>query len=279
MSLIVLDELVQSLISKKGPEKLTEQEAAVFARCKSQVFRNCAIGGSVATATRKLNSFSRLALAGGASFLTAIWSLHKSVDSCVDHILAMDGSRMQYELKKINRARKQECEGGVARDGGRRRILDKFGNDPEKMQLFSKHFYCEEVFNDSTPGQPKSYYRQRNLYVDDQRTADGSSSQVSDKKGVLHNQRNDDSNIKMRNPTAEIKQVPIISGIHVFGYGDPIDVLFGHSSPNEELHHPDESGNSAKVQSHRQRRARRRHKVRHRHQESFNLGVAQFQGA
>ncbi|KMS98843.1 hypothetical protein BVRB_3g068230 [Beta vulgaris subsp. vulgaris] len=264
MSLIVLDELVQSLISKKGPEKLTEQEAAVFARCKSQVFRNCAIGGSVATglswmATRKLNSFSRLALAGGASFLTAIWSLHKSVDSCVDHILAMDGSRMQYELKKI--------------------ILDKFGNDPEKMQLFSKHFYCEEVFNDSTPGQPKSYYRQRNLYVDDQRTADGSSSQVSDKKGVLHNQRNDDSNIKMRNPTAEIKQVPIISGIHVFGYGDPIDVLFGHSSPNEELHHPDESGNSAKVQSHRQRRARRRHKVRHRHQESFNLGVAQFQGA
>lgn len=257
MAAIALDELFRSLLSKTGQEKMTSQEANVFVGWKSQTIRSCAALGSVATgltwvATRKMSSFNRATVAGGAGFFTVMWRLRRSVDSCVDRILGMDGSRMQHELKKI--------------------ILEKYGNDPEKMRLFSKHFYCEELFSDSTPGHPKSVYRQRHTYVDEHRTADGDTNHESTKKGVINQPRSDDSNVKVKSSSSEIKQVPINPGINIFGYGDPLDVLFGDSSANEELAQPDESGSSAKVQSRSQKRARRRHRIRHRHQESGQLG-------
>ncbi|XP_021776096.1 uncharacterized protein LOC110739927 isoform X1 [Chenopodium quinoa] len=165
----------------------------------------------------------------------------------------MDGSRMQYELEKI--------------------ILEKYGNDPEKMKPFSKYFYREEIFNDSTPGCSKPIYRQQHLHVDNHRTTDDNMNHESAKKGVYHQQRKDDSNVNLRSPGVENKQSSVQPGISIFGYGDPLDVLFGYSSTNEEPHHlPDESGNSAKVQSRSQKRAHRRHRLRHRNQETLALG-------
>ncbi|KAL2922623.1 Vezatin [Bienertia sinuspersici] len=252
MSVILLDELFQSLLSNKGEEQMTNQEIKIYNGWKSQALKSFAVGGAVATGLTWI----------GIGFLTGIGRLNESIDSCVEHILGMDGSRMQHELKKI--------------------ILEKYGNNPKKMQPFSKHFYCEEVFNDLTLGQPQPVFRQRHVYVEDHRTADGNSHHEAIKKGAKHQQRNDDSKVKLKSSSTEIKQVPVaVPTISILGYGDPLDVLFGHSSTNEELQQPDESGNS-KAESHRQKRARRKHRLRHRHQESesvsVSLGMAQLQG-
>lgn len=64
----------------------------------------------------------------------------------------------------------------------------------------------------------------------------------------------------------------IYPGISRFGYGDPLDVLFGGSSSNEEPLQPDESENLGKVQSRSQKRARRRHRLRHGRQDSLLMG-------
>lgn len=76
------------------------------------------------------------------------------------------------------------------------------------MQLYSKYFYGEEVFNDSTPGLPKLVYRPRNLYMDDQ-TSDVNTSQESVERGLYHARRNDDTNIKLKTPSSEIKKNPV----------------------------------------------------------------------
>uniref|UniRef100_A0A803MT09 Uncharacterized protein n=2 Tax=Chenopodium quinoa TaxID=63459 RepID=A0A803MT09_CHEQI len=186
-----LDELFRSLLSKTGQEKMTTQESKVFVEWKSQAIKSCAVGSGVASglawiATRKWRTANRVIPIAGAGFLTASWAFGKSVNTCADRILQMDGSRMQYELEKI--------------------ILEKYGNDPEKMKPFSKHFYCEEIFNDSTPGRPKSIYRQRHLHVDNHRTTDNNTNHESAKKGVYYQQREDDSNVKLKSPSAENKQ-------------------------------------------------------------------------
>ncbi|XP_021853562.2 uncharacterized protein [Spinacia oleracea] len=189
-----LNDLFQSLISKTGHDKITNEESNVFVDWKSRASNSCAFRGTVASglawiATRKWRTANRVLPVTGAFLLTVGWTFSKSVDSCVDRILGMDGSRMQYELEKI--------------------ILEKYGNDPEKMKPFSKHFYCEEIFNDSAPGRPKSVYRQRHLYVDDQRTTNENLKHESAKKGVNHQHKKDDSNVKLKSPNAETKQVPI----------------------------------------------------------------------
>lgn len=77
------------------------------------------------------------------------------------------------------------------------------------MQLYSKYFYCEEVFNDSTPGLPKLVYRPRNLYMDEHRTSDVNTSQESTERGLYHPRKNDDTNIKPKTPSSEIKKNPV----------------------------------------------------------------------
>ncbi|XP_070681019.1 uncharacterized protein [Malus domestica] len=48
--------------------------------------------------SKKLNTFIRLNLSGGAAALFGLWSLSRSLNSCVSHFLSQDGSRMQAEL-------------------------------------------------------------------------------------------------------------------------------------------------------------------------------------
>jgi hypothetical protein len=55
--------------------------------------------------------------------------------------------------------------------------VTKYQDDPQKMQLISKHFYSEKVFDDSD--QPKLRWRYRNFFSDNvahgQRTHEGDS--------------------------------------------------------------------------------------------------------
>lgn len=251
----VLIDLIQVLKSKEGQERITRQEADFFNCCKSQAIKGFAVGGSIATglvwvASRKLNTFLRFNLAGGAGFITGMWRSRESIDSCVDRILAMDGSRMQHELRKI--------------------VLEKYGDNPQRMQAFARHFYSEEVLSDSTLGHPKSVYRQRNSYRNDERIANSNNYGVPDanKDAVYRHQRNEDSrSLKLERSAVGIMQARINPGVDMAGYGDPLEVLLGYSPANEESHQPDDSTISD-VQSRSQRRAHRRHKMRHCHRDS-----------
>lgn len=44
-----------------------------------------------------LNTFTL----AGAGFLFVAWNMNKALDSCVDHILGLDGTRMQQELNRM----------------------------------------------------------------------------------------------------------------------------------------------------------------------------------
>lgn len=46
------------------------------------------------------------------------------------------------------------------------RILRKYGDDSTTMQLITKHFYSEKVFDDSTTNLPKIRWRHRNFFSD-----------------------------------------------------------------------------------------------------------------
>uniref|UniRef100_A0A7C9E2D8 Uncharacterized protein n=1 Tax=Opuntia streptacantha TaxID=393608 RepID=A0A7C9E2D8_OPUST len=249
-------ELINVLNSKE--EKINQQEGQVFLECKNRAIKGFAIGGSIATgvvwvASRKLNNFLRVNLAGGAGFLAGMWGLKESIDSSVNRILEMEGTRMQHELRKI--------------------VVEKYGNNPQRMKPFSKHFYVEEVMNDSAPGNPKSVYRQRNIYVEEQQIANRDTYGVPDvnESDMYHQLRNGS---KLRTG-AGARQVHINPAVAMAAYGDPLEVLFGGYAPaNDEPLQPDDSITSAKAQTRSQRRAHRRHRMRNRQTESSLLEEA-----
>ncbi|KAA3455734.1 hypothetical protein EPI10_018729 [Gossypium australe] len=115
-----LFELEQNLRSRK--EQLTRQEENIFQRCKSSALNHftagvIAGGGLVWAgiyvlriffATWKLNRLLRVNLSGvhsllcaGAAVILGFWKFGNSLDSSVDHILALDGTRMQSELANM----------------------------------------------------------------------------------------------------------------------------------------------------------------------------------
>ncbi|KAF2300053.1 hypothetical protein GH714_007687 [Hevea brasiliensis] len=52
-------------------------------------------------ATWKLSRFARVSLSGGAAAFVGMRRFNKAINSCLDHILDLDGSRMQRELANI----------------------------------------------------------------------------------------------------------------------------------------------------------------------------------
>jgi len=48
-----------------------------------------------------MTKICKFCLFAGAAALFGFWRFNKSLDTCVDHILAMDGSRLQKELANM----------------------------------------------------------------------------------------------------------------------------------------------------------------------------------
>ncbi|GAB4843363.1 hypothetical protein Ancab_013329 [Ancistrocladus abbreviatus] len=246
------------LLDNSGQGQLTSQESKVLRDCSSKAIRDFTVGGSVAAsvvwlASKRLSNFLRVSLAGGAAVISARWSLAKSLDSCAEHILAFDGSRMQQELAKI--------------------IVRRYGNDPQKKQLISKHFYSEKVFDDSTADHPRYIYRQRNTYVDNaaqiQRLYGGytqSDGNRSDPKYAAGTDVPDSVGQKIVN--LESKQVQVNPSSYIFA--DPLDCILGYSGTAEEIRHPDNSTAPAKMHGRSQKRLHRRHRMHHRHREELS---------
>ncbi|XP_007034783.2 PREDICTED: uncharacterized protein LOC18603006 isoform X1 [Theobroma cacao] len=238
----VLLELEQNL--RSGKEQLTLQEQDFFHRCKSKAVRQfsagvIAGGGLAWTATWKLNMLVRLNVSVGAATIFGLWRFGSSLESCVDDVLALDGSRMQRELADI--------------------IVKKYRDDPLKMRLISKHFYSEEVFDDLT-SEPRLRWRYRNFYSDnishDQGTHDHSQ---NDSHNATPSDFHDNSASKKTDLRS--KQIPVNSGIDLMA--DPLDCVFGYTETAEEIHHSSTSNVPSRAQSHAHKRAHRRHRLRH----------------
>lgn len=255
-----LVELARVLFYSKDA-KVTKQEAEVILACRSKALRDATVGGAIAGGLvwmttgklSKVSSFFRSNLAGGLGFLTGVWSLNRSVDSCVDHILAMEGTRMKHELARI--------------------MVRRYGHDPKKMHLISKHFFLEEVFDDSASDQPKRMFRQRNNYIDNAAQLQTSPDSYGHEDSEA-NRKDDNSQKKLgndferiRKTAMELKQASVVRGNA--GQDDPLDYLLGNSDVNEDVLHPTAttSENPTRQQTRRQRRLHRRHRLHHRHRE------------
>ncbi|KAH1091444.1 hypothetical protein J1N35_018701 [Gossypium stocksii] len=237
-----LFELEQNLRSRK--EQLTRQEENIFQRCKSSALNNftagvIAGGGLVWAATWKLNRLLRVNLSGGAAVILGFWKFGNSLDLSVDHILALDGTRMQSELANI--------------------IVKKYRHDPWKMRLISKHFYLEEVFDDSTSG-PNVRWRYRNFFGDN---VDQDQGTHRDSQDVSHKASPSDihNNFDRKKTDLKSEQVPVKSGFDLMA--DPLDCVFGYTVTSEEIHHSTPSSMSSRAKSRAHRRANRRRRWHH----------------
>ncbi|XP_031483121.1 uncharacterized protein LOC116252755 isoform X1 [Nymphaea colorata] len=200
-----LVELEQILRSSK--EKLTQDEEHVLRSCKARAVRDftfsaCLVSGITWTATRRLAYAHRFNLSGGAAILFGMWRFDRSLNSCLDQILALEGSRMQRELAKL--------------------ILTKYQDDPWRMQLVKKHFYSERVFNDANPEKPLSRWRQRHFFGDT-----NTHKPREDEEGTFEktNSKHDDSNeLESSSESYTPKEVPKTSEDFV---PNPLDYILG----------------------------------------------------
>ncbi|CAA3009589.1 uncharacterized protein LOC111403088 isoform X2 [Olea europaea var. sylvestris] len=138
-------------ILRSRQEKLTSQEANILLACKAQAMRDFTIGfggGSVTTwlATQRLSNLVRFNFTLGVAAISGLWKFGRSLDSSIEHILSLEGSRMQMELANV--------------------MLKKYHSDPWVIERLSRHFYSEEVYDDSSADQPKVRWRFRNYFGD-----------------------------------------------------------------------------------------------------------------
>lgn len=208
------------------------------------------LGGGVTLAgTWRLKVSTRLHIFAGAGTLCGLWRFCRSLNSSVDDILALDGSRMQKELANI--------------------IVTRYPNNPRTMQHIFKHFYYEEVFDDSTLDRPKRMLRYRNFFSDivhAQRTNDNDHNE-----NVHGNSHHDSSNRDSsayqsdsygepddKGNALEFKPVLIKRGTDA-ATADPLNCIFGTLAKEEEIQHSSASNPSPKSHS-RSRRYNRRHR-------------------
>ncbi|KAL3505933.1 hypothetical protein ACH5RR_031315 [Cinchona calisaya] len=242
----VLFEFENLLRSKK--ERLSIQEANILMQCKSNALRSFTIGAMGAAtagwfATQKLHNFHRLFLTAGGSFFFGLWTFNRSLDSSLNYILSLEGTRMQKEL------------GGL--------MLRKYQGNPSIMQCVSKHFYSEEVYDDSSD-RPKLRWRFRNFFEEK-----AANFQVAD---------NHDSNIEksdqkmtvLKKSNSEPKQAQMSTAADAME--NPFDCVFGIPSEVDEIHHTGRSNTArskatSKRHAHGSKRSHRRHR-KHHHQEA-----------
>ncbi|XP_062108324.1 uncharacterized protein LOC133819164 [Humulus lupulus] len=257
----VLFELDQVMRAKKY--NLTVQERNTLLSCKSKAIKDYTVGallgaGVAWIGTSKLSTFGRIGISAGASAAVGLWRLGTSLNSSIDQILTLQESTMQRELASI--------------------VVKRYWNDPWRMQLISKHFYSEKVFDDSTVDLPKVRWRFRNFFSDSgslgQTTHDSDSH--SDSQGEAQSDSRGDYNSNtQRDPSGtrtesrrdfegkfkfESKQAPMNTALDSM---DPFDCFFGYPAMEDITHPSNPSTTSPRTHTRNHRRAQRRRRMRH----------------
>ncbi|EEF45284.1 conserved hypothetical protein [Ricinus communis] len=230
-------------------EKLTPKEESVLRACEFKAVRGlmngALIGGTVAfAATRKLDRFSQVFLSVGVAGLLGLEIFDRSMNSCLDDILNLNGSRIQRELANI--------------------IVNKHQDNPWTMQRMHRLFYQEKVFDDSSLDKPILKWRYRNFFGND--CVHGRRTNYSDSH-VLHNY-SDSKEVPLA-----AKQVPMNPDVDMME--DPLDSIFGHMAPMEEIRHLSSSSTPSRADTRSHRRSRRRRRLQN--YESLGLKDAQPQ--
>eukprot|EP00252_Welwitschia_mirabilis_P008100 TRINITY_DN19805_c0_g1_i1.p1 TRINITY_DN19805_c0_g1~~TRINITY_DN19805_c0_g1_i1.p1 ORF type:complete len:228 (-),score=45.36 TRINITY_DN19805_c0_g1_i1:395-1078(-) len=208
--------------------KLTSTEENTLRECKDKAVKEFMFGSLIAsgvtwTATSRFGFRNRLNAAGAAAMVTGIWRFRSALNSSLDHILSLDGSRLQRELATI--------------------ILANHSHNPKRMQLVSKYYYVEKVFDDSNLEVPVSRWRHRNVSGDSQsfrRVEDLTNSQKASGKP-----QNSDSSVILGRKASDL-------------YVDPFEFLFTEEQKCEETSLR-ANGKPERRHSRRHRRANRRH--------------------
>ena len=72
------------------------------------------------------------------------------------------------------------------------RIVNKYQDNPWRMQLISNYFYPEKVFDDSTSDKPKLRWRHRNFFGDSASNSQGThDGPVMDSQNDNHSDKKD----------------------------------------------------------------------------------------
>ncbi|KAI4373940.1 hypothetical protein MLD38_011997 [Melastoma candidum] len=241
---------------------VTPEELQVFVSIKSKAVRDFSIGAAASSllawaATRRLNPVIRISLSGGAGATFGLWAFSRSFNSCIENILSLEGSRMQNELAKI--------------------VVRKYHRDPSRIQQISRHFYAEQVFDDSASDLPKLRWRYRSFFSDSsaamQRNQDnddqhgnndqpygGANSQnphnnISDNLENKSNASNGDSDFK-----GAVKSKGDSVNLGTDMMGDPLDCVFGPTSMEEVIHISGNKRGERRATPHR--KSRRKHRMR-----------------
>ncbi|KAL3642010.1 hypothetical protein CASFOL_012825 [Castilleja foliolosa] len=232
-----LIELEQVLRSRKVP--LTLQESNVLMAWRAQSIRDFTLGFSGVSfvtwlATQRLRTLFRFNLALGAGAACGFWRFGRSVQSSVQHILSLEGSRIQRELGTI--------------------MLKRHHHNPWAMQHLSKHFYSEEVYTDSSVDKPMFRWRYRNV----------SGEPINHYESTYYGDKTDSNENDTKMTTLEPKQVHVNAAGNPLG--DPFDLIFGLSESAENVAKPVELSTLSRKQKRKEKRSHRKHR-RHHHQE------------
>lgn len=172
--------------------------------------------------------------------LAGAWRFNRSLNGCVDQILGLEGSRMQWALASI--------------------ILNKHDVKSSKVELVRKYFFPEQVFNDLNPDKPFFRWRPRSIFVDDnsaiQRTEKVEYDDHHEERPEETGQRN-----IARNTSVEASAQRSIDDEMT---ADPLDCLFGHQDTSQETGSSGKAGALPRRQLREQRRAHRRNRAHHR---------------
>lgn len=255
MSLSEADEVLRL---SKVP--FTKQELDILHSWSNNTKRALITGigtGSVITwlVTGRLGTISRVGLATCAGISCGIWRWRKATLSIIEQCLSLNGTQLQREVA-----------------GG---ILKSFPNE-RAMKHFSKHFICENVYDESSSDKPGQRWRLRNFYGGNfdnfERAEDGSSEDA-----ITHSEGNPvkkanvggdsfASRRKMQtNPNLENEMWT--GGDHPTS--DPFDSIFGPQDNGDEISRPSLAPPPTLRQKHGRshRRSRRRHPM-HLHKET-----------
>ncbi|XP_064995730.1 uncharacterized protein LOC135631777 [Musa acuminata AAA Group] len=242
----VLVELEEVLRSKSEREKITPSEELVLQTCKSKSIRDFTVGFLVSSAavwtgknmkyvarlyrrwreisTRRLTRALRFNLSLGSGTFLGMWGFDRSLSSCIDRMMQLEGSRIQRELANI--------------------ILAKHANEASSVKLVSKHFFPEQVFSDLNPDESIFRWRLRNLYIDS--TASQGTQRIED---------GGDHDIQPNQSTFQSSHVGDMTAY-------PLDCVFGYPDGNSEMMQSDDSGVPPRRRLRAHRKANRRHRTR-----------------
>lgn len=208
-------------------------------------------GASIITwlATRRLHNLFRFNLAVGAAAACGLWRFSRSVESSVEHVLSLEGSRIQKELANI--------------------LLRRYHDNPWVHQRLSKYFYTEEVYDDSSVDRPKLQWRFRNFFGDP--NVDSQSTAYSEETDSLKNvvEKTTTATKTKTKPRQVHANESTRDGLNfkVNAVEDdmenPFDIIFGNPGSAETIPSPEKPSTSSRRRARKEKRSRRRHGRHH----------------